>query len=176
MPVVWQCCLALYSRVFVKRGATACGGFGGERGRAVRRGAAAHAVARVGARRRIGSPWCARGGVPRRRRAWVCGGIGDRAPRRRFAAATARCGAPRRALRRSLRRALKRVAARCAVPRRHGVPRRTAPRRAAAVARTCVGANSLCNWHGKCFTSDNAHKYSPLNIITCNWLTTVVCV
>ena len=43
---------------------------------------------------------------------------------------------------------------------------------AAAVARTCVGANSLCNWHGKCFTSDNAHKYSPLNIITCNWLTT----
>ena len=85
-------------------------------------------------------------------------------------------GAPRRTVARdALRRgAGGAVAERCAARRaaRHGVPRRTAPRRAAAVARMCVGANSLRNWHGKCFTSGNAHKYSPLNIITCNWPTT----
>ena len=87
-----------------------------------------------------------RGGVPRRRRAVAYGG-GDRAPRRRRVAVTARRGAPRRATWRALRCGAARAAAR-AVPRRHGM------RRTLAATRR----------HG--------HKYVPLNIITYNCLTT----
>ena len=47
-------------------------------------------------------------------------------------------------------------------------PTRSASTRgsAAAVARRCVGANSLCDGHGKCFMPGHTNKYFPLNIIT----------
>ena len=134
-PGVWQCCLALYSRVFVKRGATACGGCGGERGRASRRGAAAHALARVGASRRIGAPWCA----PWRSSAATAPvGVRRRRPR---AAATVRRGDG--ALRRTSARSAARSEARDGALRRAAPPRRAAAHR--AMARRRGGAHVCLN-------------------------------
>ena len=122
MLVVWQCCLALYSRVFVKRGATACGGCGGERGRAARCGGA-----RGGARRR--PPPHRRAVVRARRSAAATARVGVRRHRRPRAAATVRRGDG--SLRRTSARSAARFAARSET--RGGALRCAAtPRRATA--------------------------------------------